>query len=175
MNPLFDRNVKLDLHPEEAKMIDHGKKIVKIRLFLAIAISLIILAWLFFILVDNTGTIVVNSNITGAAIFLDAAPTEYMTNTRMQNIPLGEHIFSVELEGYRVVGPYTQKTKISSGSIDTLHFILEKIPVPDEPELNSKFKIQNKFKTKNITALSKTALIFVIPACPESSSPLVHY
>lgn len=65
------------------------------------------------ILQRQTGTIDVTSNPPGAIIFLDNAPTEFMTPATLQQIATGEHTIRIELAQYHpwdttvAVAPYT--------------------------------------------------------------------
>ncbi|MBC8205144.1 PEGA domain-containing protein [bacterium] len=121
---LFEKTTELELHPEEVRMVNRGKRMVRIRLTLAVIISLVIIVSLVFLFSDTTGTLYVTSNVKGAKIFINAVETEYITDAEIIKIPYGEHIISVELAGYETVEPYAKKVKITAGRTDTVNFVL---------------------------------------------------
>jgi hypothetical protein len=50
----------------------------------------------------NLGLIEINSNVSGAEIYLDGHKTGFSTDHVLQKIPLGQHILKVEKDGYKV-------------------------------------------------------------------------
>lgn len=115
-----------DSLPDE-RILARGRLFVVMKLALAALLTLIIIAIMIYVFTEPGGEVYVSSNIEGARIYIDSYPTEYLTNSTILEIPSGEHLFSVELEGYNIIGNYVQRIKVSPGRSDSIHFILEKI------------------------------------------------
>ncbi len=87
----------------------------------------------------DLGRIYVDSNPTGAVIFMDGVNTLHVTPDTLSNIPLGSHFFSVYKEGYTsATDSFT--VEIKKDSLTQIQFILNEISykgslyVTSEPE-----------------------------------------
>jgi len=96
--------------------------------FLALAVAV------YFILYEGVGKIAVTSNIEGAQIILDAAPTVYYTNHILVKISAGEHIITVDKEGYKIAGNPIVQIDLKRGTTQKVHFELEPAPPADDGE-----------------------------------------
>lgn len=120
-------NLEYEIHPEEERLIARERMMVLIRMGLTGAVGLVIVGILIFIFADSPGKVFVGSNVKGAAVIIDSCPSGYATDVLIDDIACGEHIFSVELAGFQIVGDFSQKVRIVSGGIDSIYFELEKI------------------------------------------------
>ena len=120
-------NLEYEIHPEEERLIARAKMMVLIRMGLAGAVGLMIAGILIFIFADPPGKMFIGSNIKGAEVIIDSCPSGYETDVLIDDLTAGEHIFSVELTGFQIVGDFSQKIRIVSGGIDSIYFELEKI------------------------------------------------
>ncbi len=112
--------------PEEERLIERGKIIVLVKMALIGVLLLIILGILLFIFVEPPGEVYISSNVKDATIIIDTVPTEYYTDTLIKEISPGEHLFTVNKEGYTVSGNPIIRLKITPGGTDSLHFELIK-------------------------------------------------
>ena len=64
----------------------------------------------------NTGLIEVNTNVNGAQILLNGTNTGFESDYVLQKIPFGQHIISVQKEGYKVY-PKEQVVRLSQNDI----------------------------------------------------------
>ncbi len=120
------KNFEYEIHPEEERMINRGKMMVLIRMGLAGAFVLVIVGILVFIFADPTCKVYVGSNVKGATIYIDSFPSEHVTDVLIEDLTSGEHIFSVEQEGFSITGDFTRKIKVLPGGIDSIYFELTK-------------------------------------------------
>ena len=125
-----------DFNDETEKIFERGKIMVLVRFALTGALILIIVGGLLFIFADPPGKVLVTSNVKGAVIILDSYPTEFSTDATLLDISPGEHLFSVEKSGYRIVGRFVRKLKIYPNGSDSLHFVLERIGDTDGSKSN---------------------------------------
>ena len=119
-------NIEYEIHPEEERMINHGKMMVMIRMGLAGAFLLVIAGILAFIFADPPGKVYVGSNVKGATIYIDSFPSEYVTDVLIEDMTSGEHVFTAAKEGYVVSGDFSRKIRVHPSGIDSIYFELEK-------------------------------------------------
>ena len=124
---------EFDLNPQEEKLLARGRVMVIVKLSATALTILLIIALAIFIITEPPGKVHVSCNIKGARILMDSYPTEFVTDAAIVKIPSGTHLFTVEMEGYRIIGDFTQKIKVTPGSSDSINFHLEKIENHDEP------------------------------------------
>lgn len=125
-----------DYNDETEMIFERGKLMVLVRFALTGALILIIVGGLLFIFADPPGSVRITSNVKGAVIILNSYPTEFTTDATLNDISPGEHLFSVEKPGYRIVGKFVRKLKMYPNGSDSLHFILEKIEETDGSNRN---------------------------------------
>jgi len=77
-----------------------------------------------FFLTNKVGAISVDSDPQGAQIILDQVNTEKITPDTLDSVPVGEHIVSVEKEGYRS-SPEFDAVEVVEDSLITVDFVLE--------------------------------------------------
>jgi thiol-disulfide isomerase/thioredoxin len=76
-----------------------------------------------FILVEKRGNIFVNSNVSGAEIFLDYVSTGKLTPDTIFDLMVGNHVVSVKKSGYSVF-PETTIVEVIESSVPTCNFVL---------------------------------------------------
>jgi hypothetical protein len=80
----------------------------------------------FTLTLSGTGAIAVFSEPAGAAIFLDGAPTERATPDTLEEVPKGEHVVRVALDGYCSL-PESLLVTVAEDSIAVASFMLSEI------------------------------------------------
>lgn len=104
-----------------------GRRKQKIFIISAFFLAIMSLVVLYFILSAGTGTIQVTCNLAEARIILDANPTEYYTDTIIEEVPAGEHLITVEKAGFKIQGEMIQEIELRKGANVAVSFFL----VPD--------------------------------------------
>lgn len=114
-----------------------ARKRMKIVIGFAAFLIVAVIASLFIILYEGTGTIQVLSNIEGARVILDGVPLSHNTDALLEEIPAGEHVITVEKDGYRIEGDMVRKIELKGGQKEVVSFTL----VPEtttEPDKEAK-------------------------------------
>ncbi|HOF97259.1 MAG TPA: DUF3344 domain-containing protein, partial [Methanoculleus sp.] len=86
-----------------------------------------------FLLTEPAGSIVVTSAPDGARIFLDGTDTGEVTNTTLENVPVGTPTVRVERDGYLEA---EETVTVTSGEIAAVHFDLEPAAITLQPGWN---------------------------------------
>ena len=86
-----------------------------------------------FLLTEPAGSIVVTSAHDGARIFLDGTDTGEVTNTTLENVPVGTPTVRVERDGYLEA---EETVTVTSGEIAAVHFDLEPAAITLQPGWN---------------------------------------
>ncbi|MFH1735633.1 MAG: PEGA domain-containing protein [bacterium] len=105
-----------------------GKRTQKYFIIGVIFALILMAGGIYYLLSGGVGNIIVTSNVQGAEIILDAAPTTYYTNYTLAKISAGEHILTVEKQGYHIVGEDIIKVDLKRGTTEEVVFILEPEP-----------------------------------------------
>jgi hypothetical protein len=86
-------------------------------------VVVVFIALMYFVLHDRTGVIQVSSNIPRAQVILDTTPLDRFTDDVIKEVPTGEHVITVALNGYKVQsGPV--KFKLNGGETKIFSFVL---------------------------------------------------
>ena len=72
-------------------------------------------------LIEAHGSIAVASTPTGAAIFLDGIETGKLTNALLENVPAGDHVVTLKLDGY---ADASKTVTVADNETATVHFLL---------------------------------------------------
>jgi hypothetical protein len=115
------------LFDDEIEELESGKKRAQIVLFLVFGLFLATVALIIGLLSEKTGSIQVISNIKGANIILDSAPAEQATDAIFSDIPVGKHVISVQMAGYKIQGDQSRTVDVKSKEREIAIFTL----VPD--------------------------------------------
>jgi len=86
-----------------------------------------------FTLTEPAGSIVVTSAPDGARIFLDGTDTGEVTDTHLENVPVGTHTVRVELDGYLEA---EETVTVTSGATASVHFTLDASAITLQPGWN---------------------------------------
>jgi peroxiredoxin len=101
---------------------------------------------------EKSGSIFVDSNVTGALIDLNDVPTEKQTPDTLENIPVGKHKVSVRKEGYNSV-PQFDSVEVTDRGLTAVDFFLTSklgaISVDSDPQ--GAHIILDEVKTQKIT------------------------
>ncbi len=109
---------------DEIEELESGKKRAQIFLFSMFAIFICAVVVVIALLSEKTGSIQVISSVKGASIFLDASPAELKTDAIFTDIPIGKHVVSVEMPGYKIVGDPSQQVNLSANEREIVIFVL---------------------------------------------------
>ena len=112
------------LFDDEIEELETGKKRAQLLLIVVFGLFLCAVALVIVLLSEKTGSIQVISNIKGASIYLDSAPMEPVTDAIFTDIPVGKHVVSVEMPGYKIVGDPSQTVELESNEREIVIFML---------------------------------------------------
>ncbi len=126
------------IHEEEAKenseLFDqvvedpiHARRSQKLNLIIYGIVAVLAAIFIVFLLYEGEGTILVSSNVKGASIILDAVPTDKQTDATVVEVSAGEHLITVEKEGYQIVGEAVIEVDLKKGENKLVTFILEPV------------------------------------------------
>ena len=128
------------LFDSEIEELDSGKKQAKWVLFLVFGLLFCAIVLVIALLSEKTGTIQVISNVKGAHIILDSSQEEQVTDAIFMDVPVGKHVISIELPGYRIEGDLSQEINLSSKEREIVVFTLTK-------DISSQTGTEDKIKT----------------------------
>jgi hypothetical protein len=131
------------LFDSEIEELETGKKQAKWVLFLVFGLLFAAIILVIALLSEKTGTIQVISNVKGAHIILDSAPSEQLTDATFLDVPVGKHVISVQLPGYKIDGDQSQEINLSNKEREIVVFTLTKdlsIPNGSEDKIKTVFK-----------------------------------
>jgi hypothetical protein len=75
---------------------------------------------LFVLLRDRTGSLQIVCNVPGATVHLNGSPTEFVTDCRMEHLPVGPILISVSKYGYLSDGPSARRVNVRSGQSEVV-------------------------------------------------------
>ena len=113
------------LFDDEMEELESGKKRAQFLLFSMFALFICTVLVIYALLSEKTGSIQVISSVKGASIFLDSFLAEQKTDAIFSDIPVGKHVVSVEMSGYKIVGDPSQQVNLSSNEREIVIFVLE--------------------------------------------------
>jgi len=128
------------LFDSEIEELETGKKQAKWVLFLVFGLLFTAVVLVIALLSEKTGTIQVISNVKGAHIILDSSQEEQVTDAIFLDVPVGKHVISIELRGYRIEGDLSQEINLSSKEREIVVFTLTK-------DISSQTGEEDKIKT----------------------------
>ncbi len=105
--------------------LESGKKRAQFLLFTMFALFICTVVVIITLLSEKTGSIQVISSVKGASIFLDSSPAEQKTDAIFSDIPIGKHVVSVEMPGFKIVGDPSQQVSLSANEREIVIFVLE--------------------------------------------------
>ena len=100
--------------PVDMEELADGQRRVRNRLLLFTFLGLCAVALVFVLMRERTGNIQVICNVS-ATVVLNGSPTEYMTDTRLDHLPIGPHVISVNKFGYEPDGAASTKVDLQAG------------------------------------------------------------
>ena len=101
------------------------RKRLKLSLAAGAAGIAILAAIFFFVLAAKTGSISVSANVPDAQIILDTVPLQHFTNMTIEQVTEGEHVVTVQKEGFVIVGEPVQKITVRGSKTISLTFTLQ--------------------------------------------------
>ena len=101
--------------PVDMEELEEGQRRVRLRILLIGILSFLAVVLLFFVMRERTGSIQVLSNVPGATIVLDGAPTDFETDFTMSKLPAGPHLISISKPGYLPDGPTSLRVELRAG------------------------------------------------------------
>lgn len=116
-------NFEHDLDDADTHKSRLAKKYVITLIFLGVFIVYLVTKFW-----EKSGYIEVQSNITGAQIFLDNHPTGLETNNILEEVPEGEHVLSIYKKGY-VATPESLLVSVIKDTGITVEFKLDSLIV----------------------------------------------
>jgi hypothetical protein len=108
---LQERDGQLPVDMEE---LEDGQRRVRNRILLFVLLGLFAVALVFVLMRERTGSIQVICNVP-ATIMLNGSPTEFMTDNRLDHLPVGPHVISVSKYGYVPDGDAGTKVDLKAG------------------------------------------------------------
>jgi|GEM_PF-1445780 len=112
------------LFDDEIEELESGKKKAQLLLFLVLGLFLAAVVVVIALLSEKTGTLQVITNVKGAKVFLDSAPVELTTDAMFADIPVGKHVVTVQMPGYKISGTQSQTVDIKSKQREMVIFML---------------------------------------------------
>jgi hypothetical protein len=86
-------------YEENVENLEEGRRRIWVRLAAWLGLGAVALSLVFWYLLDDRGTVVVLSNVSGASIFVDGQDTGRTTDARLELSP-GEHLLELRQAGY---------------------------------------------------------------------------
>lgn len=127
------------LFDDEMEELESGKKRAQFLLISMLALFICTVLVIYVLLSDKTGSIQVISNVKGASIYLDSSPAEQKTDAIFTDIPVGKHVVSLEMPGYKIVGDPSQQVNLSTNEREIVIFVLEE-DTDEQTETEDKVK-----------------------------------
>jgi hypothetical protein len=115
-----------ELFDEVLEDPDEARGRMKWFITLGSVVVVLFIALMYVILHERTGIIQVSSNLPHAQVILDTTPLDRFTDDVIKEVPTGEHVITVTLDGYQVQGGPV-KFRLKGGETEIFSFIL----VPD--------------------------------------------
>jgi hypothetical protein len=115
-----------ELFDEVLEDPDEARSRMKWFIILGSIVVVVFIALMYFILHERTGIVQVRSNVPRAQIILDTTPLDRFTDEVIKEVPTGEHVITVALNGYKVQGSPV-KFKLKGGETEIFNFTL----IPD--------------------------------------------
>jgi len=112
------------LFDDEIEELESGKKRAQILLFVVFGLFLAAVVLMIALLSEKTGTLQVITNVKGARVLLDSAPAELTTDAVFADIPVGKHVVTVQLPGYKISGAQSQTVDVKSKEREIVIFML---------------------------------------------------
>lgn len=130
------------LFDDEMEELESGKKRAQFLLVSMLALFICTVLVIYVLLSEKTGSIQVISSVKGASIFLDSSPAELKTDAIFTDIPVGKHVVSVEMSGYKIVGDPSQQVNLSTNEREIVIFVLEE---DTEAQVETEDKVKTMF------------------------------
>jgi hypothetical protein len=130
------------LFDDEMEELESGKKRAQFLLISMLALFICTVLVIYVLLSEKTGSIQVISSVKGASIYLDSSPAELKTDAIFIDIPVGKHVVSVEMPGYKIVGDPSQQVNLSANEREIVIFVLEE---DTEAQVETEDKVKTMF------------------------------
>lgn len=75
---------------------------------------------LFVLMRDRTGSIQIVCNVPGATVSLNGSPTEFVTDCRLERLPVGPHVVSISKFGYVPDGSASRLVELKAGENEVI-------------------------------------------------------
>lgn len=131
---ISEREAQIPVDEEE---LEAGQRTMRIRVLMMSGLFVLGMILLFFILRERTGSLQVVSNIQGASILLDGAPTELVTDAILPRLPTGPHLIALEKPGFIIDGPPSIRVDIRPGEEAIVTMQMKLNPLGSESTLDS--------------------------------------
>jgi hypothetical protein len=114
---LHDRQGQLPVDMEELAV---EQRRVRNRFVFILLLAFCGVVLLFVLMRDRTGNLQVVCNVPGATVHLNGSPTEFVTDCRMDHLPVGPLLVSVSKYGYLPDGPAARRVNVSGGQTEVV-------------------------------------------------------
>lgn len=113
-----------ELFEEVLEDPDEARSRMKWIVMLAAAVVIVFAVGIYMMLHENKGNIQVTCNMRGAEVILDTTPLGQYTDYTIREVPAGEHVVTVALDGYKVQGDPVRHLRLKGGKTEQLSFVL---------------------------------------------------
>ena len=114
---LRDREGQLPVDMEELTV---EQRRVRNRFIFILLLAFCAVVLLFVLMRDRTGSLQIVCNVPGAAVHLNGSPSEFVTDCRMDHLPVGPLLVSVSKYGYLADGPAARRVNVSGGQTEVV-------------------------------------------------------
>jgi hypothetical protein len=109
---LHDRRGRL---PADMEELEVEQRRVRNRFMVILLLAFCGVVLLFVLMRDRTGSLQIVSNVPGATVSINGSATEFVTDCRMDHVPVGPVLVSVSKYGYIPDGPAALRVNVRGG------------------------------------------------------------
>jgi hypothetical protein len=102
--------------PEDMEEITVEQRRVRNRFMYILLLAFGGIVLLFVLMRERTGNVQIVCNIPGATVSLNGSPTEFVTDCRLERLPVGPHVVSVSKYGYVPDGSASRLVELKAGA-----------------------------------------------------------
>jgi len=102
--------------PVDMEELEVGQRKVRNRILLLSLLAFVVVVLLLVVTRDRTGSVQVICNVPGAIVHLNGSETGFVTDARIEKLPVGPHLISVSKFGYVPDGPSSRQVDVRAGS-----------------------------------------------------------